>query len=119
MASRGHLRTVKVTYTKLTLKVLSILYKLGIISGFKMLKNEASIIVFLKYYKSRCCFYDIKLVSKPGRRVYMSKGKLSVHYNSRALSGFLIVSTPLGLVTNVDILLGGAPSGEVLLEVKV
>jgi len=119
VASRCHLRSVKVNYTKLTCKVISILYKLGIIGGFKMLKNEDSILVFLKYYNSRCCFYDIKLVSKPGRRIYMSKGRLSIHYNSRSLSGFLIVSTPKGLVTNVDILLGNAPSGEVLLQVKV
>ena len=119
MGSRGHLRSVKIHNTKLSIQVLKIFSKLGIIGGLKILKNEDEILVYLKYYKNRCCFYDIKLVSKPGRRVYMSKGRLSVNYNSRALSGFYIISTPIGLVTSSDILLGKAPSGEVLFQVKV
>jgi small subunit ribosomal protein S8 len=119
VAARGHLRTIKVKNTKLTFKVLVMLYKLGIISGFKNVGEGIELLVYLKYYKNRCCFYDIKLVSKPGRRVYMSKGELSVRFNSRSLAGFYIISSPIGLVTSNDVLLGSAPSGEILFEVKV
>lgn len=40
------------------------------IRGFFFLMNENNILVNLKYIKGICCFSDIKVISKPSKRIY-------------------------------------------------
>lgn len=119
VASKGHLKSVKVIKTKLVLKILSLIYKLGIIRGFFVLKKENFILVLLKYKGSRGAFYDISLVSKPGRRAFWKNKYLASKYTEKSFSGFYIISTSKGLCTNNDVLFGSNMSGEILLKVKV
>lgn len=70
LAYKCHLISVKVLKNKFSVKFLYILYKIGIIRGFYILENENNIIVYLKYKNKKPTIFDIKIVSKPSKRVY-------------------------------------------------
>lgn len=91
VASRGHLKSILVLNTDLTLKILSILYKNGVISYFKVMEDKKLILVYLKYFQNKTIFYKIELISKPSRRIYWSLGKMSLKYNASSFSKFYIV----------------------------
>jgi ribosomal protein S8 len=88
------------------------------IRGF-FFTSDLKVLVFLKYYQNKPIFFDISLVSTPGKRVFFSLGELSLVFNANSFAGFFIISTPIGLVTSNDCLLGGHLSGEVLLKISV
>ena len=75
--------------------------------------------VYLKYYKNKPVFFDVKLISTPGKKVYWSLNKLSLKYNLNSFCGFYVISTSKGLVTSNLCLLGKNISGKVLLKVYV
>jgi len=52
VAYKLHLLSIKVLKNKLSIKFLYLIYKLGLIRCFFILKNENNIIVYLKYLKS-------------------------------------------------------------------
>jgi ribosomal protein S8 len=68
VASRGHLKSIKIAKTGLNLLLLEILYKHGIIRGF--FSGDYDVLVYLKYYQNKSVFFDISIVSTPGKRVY-------------------------------------------------
>ena len=51
VAYRAHLISVKVFKTKLTVKFLYLLYKIGLIKSFYMM-SDSTILVYLKYKKN-------------------------------------------------------------------
>jgi small subunit ribosomal protein S8 len=118
VASKSHLKSIKIKKTTLNLLLLEILYKNGVIRGFSI-ANDFEVLIYLKYYQNRPVVFDINLISTPGKRVYWSLGKLSLVYNAHSFSGFYIISTPIGLVTSNDCLLGGHLAGEILLKVSM
>jgi ribosomal protein S8 len=67
---KARLLSIKVLKNKLTINFLILLYKIGLIRSFYMLKNECKILVYLKYRNNRSAIYSIDLISKPSRRVY-------------------------------------------------
>jgi small subunit ribosomal protein S8 len=69
VAAKARYKSVDVLCTKLSLDVLEVLYKNGLIRGF-YISNCGSIRVFLKYYQNKPVYFDMKLVSSPGRRVF-------------------------------------------------
>ena len=68
VAARMRLENVKVTYTDLTVRILFLLYKNGVIRGFFV--KQSFILVFLKYSSGNPSFYNIAIVSRPGCRVF-------------------------------------------------
>lgn len=90
VASRGHLKSVFVNNNKLTLNVLTILYKNGIIDYFKV-SSDRKIIVYLKYFQNRSIFSQIVLVSKPRKRVYWSLTKLSLMCSKHSFCQLYII----------------------------
>lgn len=60
---------VGVPYTSLSLRVVKLLYKEGAIKCFWIRENKI-ILVELKYNQSRPFIKDIKVISRPGKRVY-------------------------------------------------
>jgi ribosomal protein S8 len=70
LAYKCHLTSVKVLKNKFTIKFLDILFKIGIIRGFYILENENNILVYLKYKNKKPTIYNIKIISKPSKRVY-------------------------------------------------
>lgn len=70
LAYKSHYGVVKVKKNKFTIKFLYLLQKIGLIRGFFFILYENNILIYLKYFKNKPCIFDIKLVSKPSRRVY-------------------------------------------------
>ena len=117
VGGRGYDRTVKVKLTNANLKVLTVLYRQGAITSFSI-ANDNDIFVTLKYFYGKPLIKDIKVVSTPGRRIYWTLRELSLEYNRNSLSGFYVLSTPQGLKTSTECLLGHHITGEVLLKVE-
>jgi small subunit ribosomal protein S8 len=115
---RSYDRTIKVKYTDYNIRILTVLYRQGVISSFHVL-NHKDILVTLKYVNSKPLIKDIKLISKPGRRIFWTLRVLSLNYNKNSLNGFYILSTPYGLLTEVECLLNKHISGEVLFQVTL
>jgi small subunit ribosomal protein S8 len=117
VASSRKLGSVRVNYTTLNMRVLMVLYRNGVIRGFQAANGY--IVVLLKYVAMRPVFRQIKVISRPGCRIYWKLSRLSLVYNYNNFSGFFIISSPRGLVTSNDCLLGMRTSGEVLLQVSI
>ena len=67
---KSHLFSIKVAKTKLNVNFLFLLYKQGLIRSFFILTNDRQILVYLKYNNKIPLIFDIKLISKPSKRVY-------------------------------------------------
>jgi ribosomal protein S8 len=119
IASKGRFRSINVLLTKLTLDILDILYRNGVILKFHIIRKLNCIRVFLKYCKNAPIFFNMKIISKPGCRKFISLSKLSLLYNAHAFAGFFIISTSKGLVTSNDCLFSRRISGELLLKISV
>jgi len=90
---------VKVTKTKLCLKVLNILLDYGYINGFTY-ASESEILVLLKYPNSIPIMLDLFVVSTPTRQVYMSYRSILKYKRNQ----FLLISTKLGVLERSEVL---------------
>jgi ribosomal protein S8 len=68
VASKGHLKSIDVLNTKFSFNILDILYKNGLISRFFVFNSR--IRVYFKYHQNRIVFYQLKLISRPGCKVF-------------------------------------------------
>jgi small subunit ribosomal protein S8 len=109
-----HLQVV-VQNSKICANVLNILYRLGYIRGY-IVKDKKNIIVLLKYINNKPVIRNVGVVSTPGRRTYLKCCKLSSIMKKKD-SGFLILSTSKGLLTDEESLLFKT-GGEVLVKVS-
>ena len=88
----------------------SILWNEGYINGYKILEKSNELKLFLKYDKN-CVpsIANVKSLSKPGRREYLSyKTLCNISYET----GLIIISTSKGVLTLADCKkqkLGGEP----------
>ena len=92
--------TVKTPASKLRAWVLDVLASEGYIRGYDKAETEngqGEITIGLKYYEGTPVIREIKRVSKPGRRVYMSVKEIPVVRNGLGVS---IVSTPKGVMSD-------------------
>jgi ribosomal protein S8 len=69
-AYKLHLNSIKIPKTKLNMNILFLLYKEGLIKSFFVLKHNSQILIYLKYINKVPLIFDIKVVSKPSKRVY-------------------------------------------------
>ena len=99
-AINTRLKSVNIPCHKLNFQLIYLLYKQGVIRGFKVL--QSSFRVFLKFYNNTPICYKMKIISRPGRRVYWNLNRLSKVYSRHAFSGFYVVSTSIGLVSSND-----------------
>lgn len=111
------LRFIKIVKTNMAMRLLTILYKQGVIRTF--IVEEDTILVYFKYYRGQPLCNKLQLVSKPSKRAYARLGKLTKMYNNTNFSGFMVVSSQHGLVTTEYCLLFGHVGGEVLIKVEV
>ena len=80
--------------------VLEVLKREGFIRNFEEKEMRPGINFFeieLKYYNGKPVISEIKIVSKPGRRVYSSIKNLQKTYNGLGIS---ILSTPRGVMSD-------------------
>lgn len=106
-------KIVIVRNTKLIYKIVNILYKEGLIYGFYYKNNN--IFIELKFFENEPLIIDLKLISKPGKRIYMSSSSIEKKYNNKFL---IIVSTSSGVLTHKDAILQNK-GGELLLEISI
>jgi small subunit ribosomal protein S8 len=88
--------------SKLRERVLEVLQHEGYIRGFSVSEydnGKAEIEIELKYFDGEPVIKDIKRVSKPGRRVYVSVETLPVVYRGLGIS---IVSTSKGVMSDTE-----------------
>jgi small subunit ribosomal protein S8 len=92
--------TVSTPASKLRAWVLDVLADEGYIRGYEAGKDERghpTLEISLKYYEGTPVIRELKRVSKPGRRVYMSVKDLP---SVRQGLGVSIVSTPKGVMSD-------------------
>lgn len=87
--------------SKYCLHFLDILYNEGYIRGYKILESKPlHIMVYLKYTADGSpAISEIKRISKPSRRFYV---KIKSLWNVKSGLGIFILSTPKGLMTDLD-----------------
>lgn len=96
-ASLSGRKEISVPYSKMSYKFSEILAKYGFISKVEGDKKE--ILIKLKFIKRKPALANLKIISKPGLRVYVSKKKIP-----RVLGGLgkAIISTSKGLMTGEE-----------------
>jgi len=120
VAYKARMSYTKVPKSKLIVKFLHLLYKIGIIKTFFISLKNNFIIVYLKYKKNgQPLIYSIDLISKPSKRIYWNLTMLSKNYRKNSLATFYILSTSKGLLTSNEALLQYKVSGEVLCKLKI
>ena len=94
--------TVTTPASKVRAWVLDVLQDEGYIRGYEKSvdeKGHPTLVISLKYYEGTPVIRELKRVSKPGRRVYMSVGDLP---SVRQGLGVSIVSTPKGVMSDAN-----------------
>ena len=94
--------TVEVPASKMRVRVLNVLADEGYIRGFEDITGKdghPAIEVSLKYYEGEPVIREMKRVSKPGRRVYLSVKDIPV---VRQGLGVSIVSTSKGVMSDAS-----------------
>jgi len=115
-ANRAKKADADVKASKLTEAILSLMKKEGFISNFKPLeyKKQGLFKVYLKYSQNNTpAFSNIKKVSKPGLRKYVTKDEIPDVFNGL---GVAFISTSKGIMTSVQAKEAGT-GGEVLLYI--
>ena len=99
-AQKVYKTDVRVKHSKICIQVLNILVVGGYISGYKIIKDDIrSITIFIKYFNEKPVIKNIVRVSKPGKRIYVSKTALWKASNGLGLT---ILSTSKGIVSDHD-----------------
>jgi small subunit ribosomal protein S8 len=99
-AIRAHKDEVVITGSKIKLEIMKILKKEGFIRDFRSItndRNSSDIKIALKYYNGEPVINDIKRVSKPSRRIYVSIDDLPRVRNGM---GIAILTTSRGIITD-------------------
>ena len=107
---------VTVPNSKLRVAVLNVLKDEGFITDFRIEKvdeKRSNLVIELKYMNGNGAIQEIKIVSKPCRRVYSGCAKMPRVLNGL---GIAIVSTPNGVMTDHKARLMNV-GGEVLCKV--
>jgi len=92
--------TVSTPASKLRAWVLDVLADDGYIRGYERKdrdNGQGELVIELKYYEGTPVIRDVKRVSKPGRRVYMSIKDIQPVRNGLGVS---ILSTPKGVMSD-------------------
>lgn len=110
-------KSTQLIHSKTTDKVISLLIKEGYLKEKFLLqdKHKKFIDVRLKYFgnKKTKVISEIKLVSKPGLRVYAGYKQLPIFKNNL---GITIISTPIGIITHKTAI-ANKVGGEVLCQI--
>jgi small subunit ribosomal protein S8 len=94
--------TVSTPASKLRAWVLDVLASEGYIRGYERVatdNGQGDIVISLKYFEGTPVIREVKRVSKPGRRVYMSVKEIPSVRNGLGIS---IVSTPKGVMSDAN-----------------
>lgn len=106
---------IEVKVTNSTLEVLKKLVATGYITSYEVTEDGAkrTADVTLKYENGKPVFTDVKIVSKPGQRVYVSSKEIPTVLNGL---GMCVISTNGGIMTGKEARKANA-GGELLFNI--
>ena len=112
--SRSRLKHAIVRNSKLVVRCLLIIYKLGFIFSFKILNFKHLKVVFKFTEYSESALRGINSISKPSLKIYFKKKNLQRNalINKGKSNGFIIMSTSNGIMTDIECIFnstGGIP----------
>jgi small subunit ribosomal protein S8 len=98
-ASRAEHEKVDIPSSKLKLRMAEILKDEGLIKNFRIIEDnkQGTLRVYLKYVGSEKIISGIVRVSRPGRRIYVTKDKIPTILGGM---GVAILSTSSGVMTD-------------------
>jgi len=90
---------VDIPYSKFKLKILEVLKEEKYIKDYEIFEENSrkNIRVYLLYFGQKKAITEIKKVSKPGGRIYVSKDRIPVVKNNY---GIAILTTSKGVMSN-------------------
>ena len=95
-------RNVTIANSKFRIRILEVLKQEGYISDYKLLpdsNNKNTLSVDLKYSNGLPVIREIKIISKPGRRIYAKADSIPKIQNGLGLA---ILSTSKGIMTDSE-----------------
>jgi small subunit ribosomal protein S8 len=102
-ANKARFKTVHVQVSRMNMDIAKVLKKSGYINNYDKIKNEKGqhlLEIILKYPDNKkTMITNIRRVSKPGRRVYVSADNIPKVLNGL---GIAILSTSKGVVTDAE-----------------
>jgi small subunit ribosomal protein S8 len=102
-ANKARFKSVSVNMSQINMNIAKVLKKAGYISGYDNIKDEkgySMLKITLKYPDAkRTVITDIKRISKPGRRVYVSAESIPKVLNGFGIS---VLSTSRGVITDQE-----------------
>lgn len=100
---------IEISYSNLNLMILKKFFKLGYIRGFLVLGDKEKIIINFRYFSNRSIIRNCFLISKPSKKIYFKSSFLNQRRIKKFLeiNGFLIYSTNLGILTDIESLMTG------------
>ncbi len=102
-ANKARFKKVNVGMSQINVNIAKVLKKTGYISNYDKVKSEKGqqeLEIILKYPDAkRTVITDIKRVSKPGRRVYVTSDNIPKVLNGLGIS---ILSTSKGVITDAE-----------------
>ncbi len=112
---RARKATVVVPHSKMKAEIARILAERGYLEGVeeKGRKVRKFLELKLRYHGALAAFTDVKLISRPSRRLYLKGGEIR---SPRQGFGMLIISTSKGLLTDAEARKAGV-GGEAIAEV--
>jgi len=81
------------------LNILKKIKELNFIKDYQISEDGKNILVYLLYNDDQPALTDVKIYSKPGKRIYYSYKELKPVLSGL---GFSIISTPKGILTNIE-----------------
>ena len=111
----SHKNSVSVLKSKQVLSIINVLEEEGFIKGYT--ENKHTLDVWLKYVEGVSVIQDIKVISKPSKRVYFSIPDLIDWRNKTNTFDILILSTTQGIFTD-EVALEKRVGGEILCIIK-
>ncbi|OGM30260.1 30S ribosomal protein S8 [Candidatus Woesebacteria bacterium RIFCSPHIGHO2_01_FULL_41_10] len=111
-AARANRKSVTTQSTKMLVAVAGVLKKMGYLESVST--KDGQITVALSYHKKEPLLLDLKLVSKPGLRVYKSVDEIKAR--PRRGASQLVVSTPQNILSSEDAIKKNT-GGEVICEI--
>lgn len=109
--------TIVARWSKISENIVAVLKSEKYISDYEVITDEGNekkdMVITLRYENRKPAVVDVKLVSKPGRRVYKKVSEIKPILGGL---GVAIISTPSGVMTDIDAR-SKQIGGEVLFEI--
>ena len=98
-AAMSRKEVITITYNKLNLELIVLLYNEGFLQTYKTNIKLNSITIFLRYGNNKNIFKDLKIFSTPSRLIYVKYSDLCKISDKKVL---LVFSTDKGFFTSLD-----------------